>query len=62
MKSQQIRHLVDGGILGTFIDWRGLPIAHAAIFLTCPKRATETWLRGWGGKTRTQKCRRKLSL
>jgi DNA modification methylase len=23
-------HLVDGGILGTFIDWRGLPIAHAA--------------------------------
>jgi DNA modification methylase len=22
--------LVDGGILGTFIDWRGLPIAHAA--------------------------------
>ena len=23
-------YLVDGGILGTFIDWRGLPIAHAA--------------------------------
>lgn len=23
-------HLVDGGILGTFIDWRGLPVAHAA--------------------------------
>jgi DNA modification methylase len=23
-------HLIDGGILGTFIDWRGLPIAHAA--------------------------------
>ena len=23
-------HLVEGGILGTFIDWRGLPIAHAA--------------------------------
>ena len=23
-------HLVDGGVLGTFIDWRGLPIAHAA--------------------------------
>src|SRR5258705_2429954 len=23
-------HLVDGGILGTFIDWRGLPIAHTA--------------------------------
>jgi DNA modification methylase len=23
-------HLVDGGILGTFIDWRGLPTAHAA--------------------------------
>jgi DNA modification methylase len=23
-------HLMDGGILGTFIDWRGLPIAHAA--------------------------------
>ena len=23
-------HLLDGGILGTFIDWRGLPIAHAA--------------------------------
>jgi DNA modification methylase len=23
-------HLVDGGILGTFIDWRGLPIAHSA--------------------------------
>jgi DNA modification methylase len=23
-------HLVDGAILGTFIDWRGLPIAHAA--------------------------------
>jgi DNA modification methylase len=23
-------HLFDGGILGTFIDWRGLPIAHAA--------------------------------
>ena len=22
-------HLVDGGILGTFIDWRGLPTAHA---------------------------------
>lgn len=25
-----LRHLLDGGILGTFIDWRGLPIAHAA--------------------------------
>jgi hypothetical protein len=23
-------HLVDGGILGTFIDWRGLPIVHNA--------------------------------
>jgi hypothetical protein len=23
-------HLVDGGILGSFIDWRGLPITHAA--------------------------------
>jgi DNA modification methylase len=23
-------HLVEGGILGTFIDWRGWPIAHAA--------------------------------
>jgi hypothetical protein len=23
-------HLVDGGLLGTFIDWRGLPIVHAA--------------------------------
>ena len=23
-------YLVDGGILGTFIDWRGLPIVHAA--------------------------------
>jgi hypothetical protein len=23
-------HLVDGGLLGTFIDWRGLPMAHAA--------------------------------
>jgi len=23
-------YLVEGGILGTFIDWRGLPIAHAA--------------------------------
>src|ERR1700730_7867959 len=23
-------HLVDGGILGTFIDWRGLPIVHTA--------------------------------
>jgi DNA modification methylase len=23
-------HLVEAGILGTFIDWRGLPIAHAA--------------------------------
>ena len=23
-------HLIDGGILGTFIDWRGLPIAHSA--------------------------------
>jgi DNA modification methylase len=23
-------YLLDGGILGTFIDWRGLPIAHAA--------------------------------
>lgn len=23
-------HLVDGGLLGTFIDWRGLSIAHAA--------------------------------
>jgi DNA modification methylase len=23
-------HLLDGGILDTFIDWRGLPIAHAA--------------------------------
>src|SRR5580693_3674062 len=22
-------YLVDGGILGTFIDWRGLPIAHS---------------------------------
>ncbi len=26
------------------------------------KRATETRLRGWGGRTRTQKCRRKISL
>jgi hypothetical protein len=25
-------------------------------------RAAETRLRGWGGRTRTQKCRRKLSL
>jgi DNA modification methylase len=23
-------HLVNGGLLGTFIDWRGLPMAHAA--------------------------------
>jgi DNA modification methylase len=23
-------HLIDGGLLGTFIDWRGLPIVHAA--------------------------------
>lgn len=23
-------HLADGGILGTFIDWRGLPIVHSA--------------------------------
>jgi DNA modification methylase len=23
-------HLIEGGILGTFIDWRGLPIAHTA--------------------------------
>ena len=23
-------HLIDGGILGTFIDWRGLPIVHTA--------------------------------
>ncbi|MGY4478387.1 site-specific DNA-methyltransferase [Bradyrhizobium sp. USDA 3364] len=23
-------YLVDGGLLGTFIDWRGLPIAHSA--------------------------------
>ena len=23
-------HLIDGGIFGTFIDWRGLPIVHAA--------------------------------
>jgi DNA modification methylase len=23
-------HLVDGGLLGSFIDWRGLPMAHAA--------------------------------
>lgn len=25
-----IPYLIDGGILGTFIDWRGLPVAHAA--------------------------------
>jgi DNA modification methylase len=25
-----LAHLVDGGILGTFIDWRGLPIVHTA--------------------------------
>src|ERR1700720_1454559 len=24
-----LSHLVDGGILGTFIDWRGLPIVHS---------------------------------
>jgi DNA modification methylase len=24
------RHLVDGGIMGTFIDWRGYPAVHAA--------------------------------
>jgi hypothetical protein len=23
-------HLIDGGLFGTFIDWRGLPIVHAA--------------------------------
>ena len=23
-------YLVDGGLLGTFIDWRGLPIVHAS--------------------------------
>jgi hypothetical protein len=23
-------YLVDGGVLGTFIDWRGLPIVHAS--------------------------------
>jgi DNA modification methylase len=23
-------HLIDGGILGTFIDWRGLPMVHTA--------------------------------
>ena len=23
-------YLIEGGILGTFIDWRGLPIAHTA--------------------------------
>jgi hypothetical protein len=25
--------LVDGGLLGTFIDWRGLPIVHASATL-----------------------------
>jgi DNA modification methylase len=25
-----LSHLLDGGILGTFIDWRGLPIVHCA--------------------------------
>ena len=24
------RHLVEGGIIGTFIDWRGYPAVHAA--------------------------------
>jgi hypothetical protein len=24
-------HLSDGGILGTFIDWRGLPTVHSAV-------------------------------
>ena len=25
-----ISHLCDGGVFGTFIDWRGLPTVHAA--------------------------------
>jgi hypothetical protein len=25
-----LRHLCDGGVFGTFIDWRGNPIVHAA--------------------------------
>jgi DNA modification methylase len=28
--SSVLPHLVDGGLLGSFIDWRGLPLAHAA--------------------------------
>ena len=35
------------------------PLAHNSATPTYP---TETRLRGWGGRTRTQKCRRKLSL
>ena len=25
-----LRHLIDGGVFGTFIDWRGYPTVHAA--------------------------------
>jgi hypothetical protein len=25
-----LNHLAEGGLLGTFIDWRGLPTVHAA--------------------------------
>ena len=28
--SASIAHLCDGGLIGTFIDWRGYPVVHAA--------------------------------
>jgi hypothetical protein len=29
--SAVLPHLMEGGLLGTFIDWRGLPSVHAAV-------------------------------
>src|SRR5260370_23753156 len=45
--------------------WLRCPYVHlgqAGTAHTRPHSMAETELRGWGGRTRTQKCRRKLSL
>jgi hypothetical protein len=57
---------------GRFVKPLGSPRFGRPIFQTISERGagpqwkwvaeTETGLAGWGGRTRTQKCRRKISL
>jgi len=52
-------YLILAGLIAAFLALDKLP---NEICMMMDKRATETRLRGWRERTRTPKCRRKLSL